>query len=140
MYPYWYGPYGYPTWGAPAPRPYAPLPYVFDQWAPSTSSSLQPQQCWTHRPPGPTNPVGGQVRPPPKFVVQQQQPARTTTGDVIKIGTTDVMINNKMQGPMIFLANSNSNSVVEKTPPVKSAAASNQEASSSKTALEPRYS
>jgi hypothetical protein len=51
------------------------------------------QDCRTTQPPRPTNPAGGHMP-----IVTQ----RTTKKDIIKIGTTDVVIEGDNKGPMIF--------------------------------------
>jgi hypothetical protein len=51
------------------------------------------QDCRTTRPQRPTNPAGGHISTATK---------RTTKKDIIKIGTTDVVIQKDNEGPMIF--------------------------------------
>ena len=65
-----------------------------------------------------------------------QQPARYTVGDVIKIGTANVTMNDKAKGPMIF--RKLANSVALESPPVEGAAANDNEASS-KMVADPKY-
>jgi hypothetical protein len=51
------------------------------------------QDCRTSRPQRPINPAGGHISAATK---------RTTKKDIIKIGTTDVVIQENNEGPMIF--------------------------------------
>jgi hypothetical protein len=62
--------------------------------APQFGHQAQVQQdCRTIRSQRPTNPLGGHVSTATK---------RTTKGDIIKIGTTDVVIQGNNEGHMIF--------------------------------------
>jgi hypothetical protein len=70
-------------------------PLVQDRLGTTQSSHQARAQrdCWTTRPQRPTNPVGGHIATTSN---------RTTKGDVIKIGTTDVIVQENNEGPMIF--------------------------------------
>jgi hypothetical protein len=96
MPPYPFGMPQYPAWGAPQTS-------VFNRVAPPvrdrlgiTQSSHQTQAqryCRTTRPQRLTNLAGRHIATNSK---------RTTKGDIIKIGTTDVFIQENNEGPMIF--------------------------------------
>jgi hypothetical protein len=85
-----------PAWGAPQTS-------VFDRLAPPVQDRLSAaqsghqaqaqQECWSTRPQRPTNPAGGHIPAATK---------RTTKKDIIKIGTTDVVIQEDNKGSMIF--------------------------------------
>jgi hypothetical protein len=83
-----------------------PQTSVFDMLAPLMQdhlSALQSghqaqvqQECRTTRPQRPTHPVGGHRDE------RSTCTKRTIKGDIIKIGTTDVVIQGNNEGPMIF--------------------------------------
>jgi hypothetical protein len=101
MPPYPFGMPQYPAWGAPQTS-------VFDRLAPPVQDRLSTaqsghqaqtqQDCWTTWPPRPTNPAGGHM---------PAATERTTKKDIIKIGTTDVVLQKESEGPMIFGESSN---------------------------------
>jgi hypothetical protein len=94
--PYPFGMPQYPAWGAPQSS-------IFDRLAPPVQDRLSvsqsghqahaQQDCWTTRPQRPTNLAVGHISIASK---------RMTEGDIIKIGTTDVIIKGNNKGPMIF--------------------------------------
>jgi hypothetical protein len=81
----------------------APQSSVFDRLAPPVQDRLRApqygqraqaqQDCRTTRPQRPTNPAGGHIATAYN---------RTTKGDILKIGTTNVVIQENNEGPMIF--------------------------------------
>jgi hypothetical protein len=81
----------------------APQTSVFDRLTPLVQDRLSAaqsghqahaqQECRSTRPQRPTNPVGGHI---------SAATERTTKKDIIKIGTTDVVIQEDHKGPMIF--------------------------------------
>jgi hypothetical protein len=77
-------------------------PLVQDQLGTTQSShQAQAQQdCRTTRPQRPTNPAGGHI---------PTATERTTKKDIIKIGTTDVVIHENIKGPMFFGESANTN-------------------------------
>jgi hypothetical protein len=103
MPPYPLGMPQYPAWGAPQTS-------VFDRLAPLVQDRLgaaqsghqtQAQQdCRTTRPQRPTNQEEGHM---------PAATERTTKKDIIKIGTTDVVIQKESEGPMIFGESANTN-------------------------------
>jgi hypothetical protein len=85
--------------------------------APQSDHQAQAQQdCQTTRPQSPTNPAGGHI---------PTTTERTTKGDIIRIGTTDVVIQGNNEGPMIFR---------------KSANAGEEEDMAASKAADPKYS
>jgi hypothetical protein len=109
MPPYPLGMPHYLAWGAPQT-------FVFDRLAPPVQDRLgaaqsghqtQAQQdCQTTRPQRPTNPAGGHM---------PAATERTTKKDIIKIGTTDVVIQKESEGPMIFGESANTNKTEDTT-------------------------
>jgi hypothetical protein len=96
MPPYPFGMPHYPTWGAPQASVFNRLaPPVQDRLSATQSDhQAQAQQDFrTTRPQRPTNPAGRHI---------PTTSNRTTKGDIIKIGTTDVVIQENNEGPMIF--------------------------------------
>jgi hypothetical protein len=99
MPPYPYGMPQYPAWGAPQTS-------VFDRLAPPLQDRLGSpqsghqarvlQDCRTTRQQRPTNPAGGHREE------MSTGTKRTTKGDIIKIGTADVVIQGNNEGPMVF--------------------------------------
>jgi hypothetical protein len=120
-YPYAYIPPPYvpnQMWGMP-PYPFgmpqypafrAPQTSVFNRLAPPVQDRLSADQsgyqtqaqqdCRTTRPQRPTNPAGGHM---------PAATERTTKKDIIKIGTTDVVIQKESEGPIIFGESVNTN-------------------------------
>jgi hypothetical protein len=97
---------GYATisiWDATVPRLGAPQASVFNRLAPPVQDRLSDtqsghqaqaqQDCRTTRPQRPTNPAGGHI---------PTATERMTKKDIIKIGTTDVVVQENNEGPMIF--------------------------------------
>jgi hypothetical protein len=103
MPPYPFGMPQYLAWGAPQV-------YVFNRLAPPVQDRLSTTQSGHHaqtqqdyritRPQRPTNPAGGHI---------STATERTTKMDIIKIGTTDVIIKENNEGPMIFGESANTN-------------------------------
>jgi hypothetical protein len=97
-----------PAWGAPQT-------YVFNRLAPPVQDQLsatqsghqaQAQQgCRTTQSQRPTNLVEGHI---------PTTTERTTKKDIIKIGTTDVVIQEDNEGPMIFGESANTNKIEDK--------------------------
>jgi hypothetical protein len=103
MPPYPFGMPQYPAWGAPQVSVFIRLaPLVQDQLSATQSvHQAQAQQDYrTNRPQRPTNPTGGHI---------PTATERTTKKDIIKIGTTDVVIQENNEGPMIFGESANTN-------------------------------
>jgi hypothetical protein len=93
---YLFGMPQYPAWGAPQTSVFNRLaPPVQDRLSTTQSShQAQTQQdCRTTRPQKPTNPTVGHISTATK---------RTKEKDIIKIGTTDVVVQKDNEGPMIF--------------------------------------
>jgi hypothetical protein len=93
----------YHAWGAPQTSVFNRLaPPVQDRLSATQSGhQAQAQQdCWTTRPQRPTHPAGGHI---------PTATERTTKKDIIKIGTTDVVIQEDNEGPMIFGESANTN-------------------------------
>jgi hypothetical protein len=92
------------------PRLGAPQSYVFDRFTPPVQDRLRApqsgpraqaqQDCRTTRPQGMTNPAGGHIATTSNSTIK---------GDVIKIGTTDVVVRQNNEGPMIFGESANTN-------------------------------
>jgi hypothetical protein len=96
MPPYPFGMPQYPAWGAPQTSVFNRLaPPVQDRLSVAQSShQTQTQQdCRSARSQRPTNPAGGHIPAATK---------RTTKKDIIKIDTTDVIIQEDSEGPMIW--------------------------------------
>jgi hypothetical protein len=99
-----------PIWDATVPRLGAPQTSVFNRLthpvqdrlrAPQSGPRAQAQQdCRTTRPQRLTNPAGGHTTTTSNS---------TKIGDVIKIGTTDVVVQQNNEGPMIFGESANTN-------------------------------
>ena len=103
MPPYPFGMPQYPAWGAPQTSVFNRLtPPVQDRLrAPQSGPRAQAQQdCRTTRPQRLTNPAGGHTATTSNS---------TKKGDVIKIGTTDVVVQQNNEGPMIFGESANTN-------------------------------
>jgi hypothetical protein len=103
MPPYPLGMPQYPAWGAPQTNVFNRLaPLVQDRLgAAQFDHQTQSQQdCQTTRPQRPTNLVGGHM---------PAATERTTKKDIIKIGTTDVVIQKESERSMIFGESANTN-------------------------------
>jgi hypothetical protein len=103
MPPYPFGMPQYPAWGAPQTSVFNRLtPPVQDRLrVPQSGPRAQAQQdCRTTRPQRLTNPIGGHTTTTSNS---------TKKGDVIKIGTTDVVVQQNNEGPMIFGESTNTN-------------------------------
>jgi hypothetical protein len=95
-------------WDATIPRLGAPQTSVFNRLAPPVQDRLSAaqsghqaqaqQDCRTTQPQRPTNPTGGHIPSATK---------RTTKRDIIKIGTTYVVIQGNNEGPRIFRKSTN---------------------------------
>jgi hypothetical protein len=89
---------------------------VFDRLAPPVQDRLSAaqsghqtqaqQDCRTTRPQRSTNPAGGHM---------SAATERTTKKDIIKIGTTDVVIQKESEGPIIFGESANTNKTEDTT-------------------------
>jgi hypothetical protein len=96
MPPYPFGMPQYPAWGAPQTSVFNRLaPPVQDRLsvAQSGHQTQTQQDCRSARSQRPTNPAGGHIPAATK---------RTTKKDIIKIDTTDVIIQEDSEGPMIW--------------------------------------
>jgi hypothetical protein len=103
MPPYPFGTPQYSAWGAPQSSVFARLtPPVQDRLrAPQSSPRAQAQQdCRTTRPQRLTNPAGGYIATASNSTIK---------GDVIELGTTDVIVQQKNKGLMIFGKSANTN-------------------------------
>jgi hypothetical protein len=93
----------YPTWGAPETSVLDRLtPPVQDQLrAPQSGPRAQAQRdCQTSRPQRLTNPAEGHTATASNSTIK---------GDIIKIGTTYVVVQHNNEGPMIFGESANTN-------------------------------
>jgi hypothetical protein len=93
----------YPAWGAPQTSVLDRLtPPVQDRLrAPQFGPRAQTQQdCQTTRPQRLTNPAGGHTSTTSNSTIK---------GDIIKIGTTDVIVQQNNEGSMIFGESTNTN-------------------------------
>jgi hypothetical protein len=96
MPPYLFGMPQYPAWGALQPSVFNRLaPPVQDRLsvAQSGHQTQTQQDCRSARPQRPTNPTRGHI---------PVATERTTKKDIIKRGTTDVIIQEDNEGPIIF--------------------------------------
>jgi hypothetical protein len=103
MPPYPFGVPQYPAWGTSQVSVFNRLaPPVQDRLSATQSGhQAQAQQdCRTTRPQRPTNPIGGHI---------PTTTETTTKKDIIKIGTTDVVIQENNEGQMIFGESANTN-------------------------------
>ena len=114
-----------PVWDATVPLLGAPQTSVFNRLAPPVQDRLSAaqsghqtqaqQDCRTTRPQRPTNTAEGHM---------PAATERTTKKDIIKIGTTDVVVHENNEGPVIFGESANTNKkedttvnkIVENTP------------------------
>jgi hypothetical protein len=103
MPPYQFGMPQYPTWGAPQTSIFNRLtPTVQDLLrAPQSGPRAQAQQdCRTTRPQRLTDPTEGHTATASNSAIK---------GDIIKIGTTDVVVQQNNEGAMIFGESANTN-------------------------------
>jgi hypothetical protein len=84
------------------------VPPIQDRLSPRSDHQTQVQQdCQNAQPHRPTNPLGGHREKVSTIVAIDAK--RMTTRDIIKIGTTDVIVQGNNEGSMIFDKSANEN-------------------------------